>query len=77
MRSEVLMVCNEFASRPRRQDYVCATFFLRPTSSYFVLTTSLLRPYCVLIPPRLRHVSFEHVQNLTKTSASIKTSQGP
>ena len=68
------MVCNKFASRPRRPHYVCATFFLRPTSSYYVLTTSLLRPYCVLIPPRPRHVSFEHVQNLTKTSASIKTS---
>ena len=71
------MVCNKFASRPRRPHYVCATFFLRPTSSYYVLTTSLLRPYCVLIPPRPRHVSFEHVQNLTKTSASIKTSLRP
>ena len=71
------MVCNKFASRPRRLHYVYATFFLRPTSSYHVLTTSLLRPYCVLIPPRPRHVSFEHVQNLTKTSASIKTSLRP
>ena len=71
------MVCNKFASRPRRPHYVCATFFLRPTSSYYVLTTSLLRPYCVLIPPRPRHVSFEHVQNLTKTFASIKTSLRP
>ena len=71
------MVCNKFASRPRRPHYVCTTFFLRPTSSYYVLTTSLLRDYCVLIPPRPRHVSFEHVQNLTKTSASIKTSLRP
>ena len=44
---------------------------------YYVLTTSLLRPYCVLILPRPHHVSFEHVQNLTKTSASIKTSLRP
>ena len=71
------MVCNKFASRPRRPHYVYATFFLHPTSSYYVLTTSLLRPYCVLIPPRPRHVSFEHVQNLIKTSASIKTSLRP
>ena len=73
------MVCNKFALRPRRPHYVCATFFPRPTSSYYmyVLTTTLLRPYCVLIPPRPRHVSFEHVQNLTKTSASIKTSLRP
>ena len=48
------------------------------TTSYVqVPTTSLPRPYCILIPPRPRHVSFEHVQNLTKTFTSIKTSLRP
>ena len=61
--------------RPSRHYYVCTTFLLRPTSSYFVLTTFLLCPYCVLIPPRPRHVSF--FQNLTKTFTSIKTSLRP
>ena len=68
------MVCNRFVYHVHED---LTTFVL---GSYYVLqvpTTSLPRPYCVLIPPRPRHVSFEHVQNLTKTFTSIKTSLRP
>ena len=69
------MVCNRFVYHVHED--LCTRFLLRPTSSYYVLTTSLLRPNCVLIPPRPHHVSFKHVQNLTKTITSIKTSLRP
>ena len=62
------MVCNRFVYH---EDLT--TLALR---SYYVLqvpTTSLLR----FNSTRPRHVSFEHVQNLTKTFTSIKTSLRP
>ena len=67
------MVCSRFVYHAYED---LTTFALR---SYYVLqvpTTSLPRPYNVL-SPRPRHVSFEHVQNLTKTFTSIKTSLRP
>ena len=68
------MVCNRLVHHVHED---LTTFALR---SYYVLqvpTTSLPRPYCVLISPRPRHVSFEHVQNLNKIFTSIKTSLRP
>ena len=68
------MVCNRFVYQVHK-DFT--TFALR---LYYVLQghiTSLPRPYYILIPPRPRYVSSEHVQNLIKTFMSIKTSLRP
>ena len=65
------MICNRFVYHVHED---VTTFAPR---SYYVLqvptASLLLRPFCVLIQHRPHHVSFEHVQNLTKTFTSIKT----